>query len=92
MRQNHVWRTFGARLAHNAPCYPGGMKNRNSILLSLPDLADVLGLPKAWIKAEAEAGRIPHLKIGQRYRFNHDAVVHKLAERAAQQSEQGRSS
>lgn len=68
------------------------MKSRKTNLLSLPALADALALPKDWIKAEAEAGRIPHLKIGQRYRFNHEAVVRVLAERAAQQSDTGRSS
>jgi excisionase family DNA binding protein len=52
-------------------------------LLSLPALAKALNLPQAWIKAEADAGRIPHLRIGKRYRFNHDAVVRTLAVRAA---------
>ena len=52
-------------------------------LLSLPALAEALKLPKSWIKAEADAGRIPHLKIGKRYRFNCDAVIDTLAERAA---------
>jgi excisionase family DNA binding protein len=53
-------------------------------LLSLPALAEALKLPESWIKAEADAGRIPHLKIGKRYRFNRDAVIGALAERAAQ--------
>jgi excisionase family DNA binding protein len=60
------------------------MQNGNPQLLSLPALADVLKLPESWIKAEADAGRIPHLRIGDRYRFNRDAVVRALAERAAQ--------
>jgi hypothetical protein len=53
-------------------------------LLSLPTLAQALSLPESWIKAEADAGRIPHLRIGKRYRFNGIAVVSALAERAAQ--------
>ena len=59
------------------------MQDANSYLLSLPALAEALKLPQGWIKAEAEAGRLPHLKIGKRYRFNHDAVVRALAARAA---------
>jgi excisionase family DNA binding protein len=60
------------------------MKDRNPQLLSLPALADALKLPESWLKAEADAGRLPHLRIGKRYRFNRDAVLRALAERAAQ--------
>ena len=60
-----------------------GMENDSTELLSLPALAQALNLPGAWIKAEADAGRIPHLKIGKRYRFNREAVIRALAERAA---------
>jgi hypothetical protein len=47
-------------------------------------------LPTEWIKAEAEAGRIPHLRIGKRYRFNLEAVIGTLADRAARPAEEGR--
>jgi excisionase family DNA binding protein len=59
------------------------MNNTSSQLLSLPALAEVLKLPEDWIKAEADAGRIPHIKIGKRYRFNLNTVVGVLADRAA---------
>ncbi|QOV89368.1 helix-turn-helix domain-containing protein [Humisphaera borealis] len=59
------------------------MRNGNHQLLSLPALADALKLPKEWIKAEADAGRIPHLKVGDKYRFNRKKVVALLADRAA---------
>ncbi|MGE5611215.1 MAG: helix-turn-helix domain-containing protein [Bacillota bacterium] len=59
------------------------MENANSQLLSLPALAQVLNLPEAWIKTEADADRIPHLKIGKRYRFNREAVLAVLSQRAA---------
>jgi len=65
----------------------GGMNNGNQQLLSLPALAEVLKLPECWLKAEADAGRIPHLKIDKRYRFNRDTVVAVLARRAAQSGE-----
>ncbi len=60
------------------------MENGNPQLLSLPALAEALKLPERWIKAEADAGRIPHLRIGKRYRFNRESVVAVLAQRAAQ--------
>jgi excisionase family DNA binding protein len=60
------------------------MENGNPQLLSLPALAEALKLPESWIKAEADAGRIPHLRIGKRYRFNRETVVAVLAHRAAQ--------
>ncbi|HVT82804.1 MAG TPA: helix-turn-helix domain-containing protein [Phycisphaerae bacterium] len=52
-------------------------------LLSLPELADALKLPQGWIRAEADAGRIPNLRIGKRYRFNREAVVAALLARAS---------
>jgi excisionase family DNA binding protein len=59
------------------------MNTESNSLLSLPDLAASLRLPEGWLKAEADAGRIPHLRIGKRYRFNREAVLHTLATRAA---------
>lgn len=66
------------------------MENGKAQLLSLPALAEALKLPESWIKAEADAGRIPHLKIGKRYRFNRETVLAVLAQRAAQSGKGGR--
>jgi excisionase family DNA binding protein len=60
------------------------MQDQDAQLLSLPALAEVLKLPTRWIRAEADAGNIPHLKVGNRYRFNRNAVLEVLAKRAAQ--------
>lgn len=65
----------------------GRMQNDNPQLVSLPALAEALKLPERWIKAEADAGRIPHLRIGKRYRFNRKAVEAALAQRAGQSGE-----
>jgi excisionase family DNA binding protein len=65
------------------------MQDGNPQLLSLPALAEALKLPQSWIKAEADAGKLPHLKIGKRYCFNRDAVVRALAERAARSGKGG---
>ena len=46
-------------------------------------LAAALRLPALWLKAEADAGRIPCLRVGRRLLFNLDAVKATLAERAA---------
>ncbi len=64
------------------------MDNLNTQLLSLPALAEALRLPETWLKNEADAGRIPHLRIGKRYRFNREMVVAVLAQRAAQTGSQ----
>ncbi len=55
--------------------------------ISLARLTRLTGLPKPWLKAEAEAGRIPSLGIGQRRLFNFDAVMKALADCAAQNLE-----
>lgn len=55
-------------------------------LCTLHGLADRFrrfGLSKAWLKAEAEAGRIPSLRAGRRLLFDPEAVEAALLERAA---------
>lgn len=45
------------------------------------------GLSMAWLKAEAEAGRIPCLRAGRRLLFDPDAVEQELIERARRAQE-----
>jgi len=54
-------------------------------LCNLRGLAAELQLPREWLATEADAGRIPCLRIGRRRLFNVDAVRRALAERAAEQ-------
>jgi hypothetical protein len=55
------------------------MKHR---LLNLGQLALDLGLSREWLRIEAEAGRIPCLRVDDRLRFNLAAVEQALLERA----------
>ena len=55
---------------------------KHETFIPLQDLAHRLGLPVAWLKAEAEAGHIPSLLAGRRLVFNADAVEQALNERA----------
>ena len=59
-------------------------------LLPLNRLAALLRLPAAWLKAEADAGRLPVLVVGKRRLFNPVAVEEALAERAATSREVSR--
>ena len=52
--------------------------------IPLQRLAQRLGLPAAWLRAEAEAGRIPSLRAGRRLLFNPEAVEDALIERASE--------
>lgn len=52
-------------------------------LYNLFGLARELRLPVDWLRHETNAGRIPCLRIGNRYRFNIESVRKSLAERAA---------
>lgn len=47
------------------------------------------GLSAAWLRAEAEAGRIPCLRAGRRMLFDADAVEAVLIQRAAQEAAKG---
>ena len=52
-------------------------------VLSLGRMARRLGVTITWLRAEADAGRIPCLRAGTRYLFCPSAVANVLAERAA---------
>lgn len=55
-------------------------------LVRLHGLARALLLPAWWLKAEAEAGRIPSLKAGRSRLFSAQAVAEVLRDRAANPS------
>lgn len=48
--------------------------------------ARFLNVPARWLRAEALAGRLPHLRAGHRLLFHLPTVVRLLAERAAAQT------
>jgi hypothetical protein len=52
-------------------------------LLTLPRLAARLRLPRAWLRDEAVAGRLPCLRVGRKLLFDLSTVERVLAERAA---------
>lgn len=49
----------------------------------LLELAREVRLPAGWLKREADAGRIPHLRVGRTRLFDLDSVRRVLSERAA---------
>lgn len=61
------------------------MRNmETAILCNVQSLARRLGLPRRWLVAEAEAGRLPVLRVDGKLIFNIEAVRRVLAERAGQ--------
>ena len=48
-------------------------------------MARSLKVTATWLRAEADAGRVPCLKAGTRYLFLPDAVTAALAERAGRE-------
>lgn len=57
------------------------MPNAIAKYVPLHELAARLRLPKSWIKSEADAGRLPHIKAGRHIRFSFEAVEAALLER-----------
>ena len=51
-------------------------------ILSLSRAARRFCVTQAWLRAEAEAGRVPHLRAGTRYLFDNGALAEALAMRA----------
>lgn len=43
--------------------------------------AELLGVPKSWVLAEARADRIPHVRLGRYVRFEPDVLCEWWAER-----------
>ncbi len=58
-------------------------------LIDAVELADRLGLSAKWLRREASAGRIPHLRAGDRTLYNVDAVERELVRRASETVEVG---
>lgn len=70
----------------------GDRRERNQLMntkkfISLPELAERLGLSENWLKQSADAGEIPMLKTGTRRMFDPEAVERVLAERAGKSQE-----
>jgi len=55
---------------------------KSTSLVDIAQLAARLRLPIAWIKSEAQAGRLPHLKVGRQWLFEQAAIEAVLADRA----------
>ena len=50
-------------------------------LLTADEVAALLGVPKSWVYAETRAGRIPHVKLGPRYRrYRAEAIEQWVSE------------
>jgi Helix-turn-helix domain len=47
-------------------------------LLTLHQLAEHTGLPVAWLRREADAGRLPCIRAGRRRMFDLEAVLKAL--------------
>ena len=60
-----------------------------SELLSLSRMARRLGVIQQWLRDEADAGKVPCLKAGNRYLFNPEAVQEALSTKAAQTRQGG---
>ena len=58
-------------------------------LVNLNRLAIELNLPREWLRAEAQAGRLPCLRVGRKLLFNAVAVELVLGKRAADYQEPG---
>lgn len=54
-------------------------------LLTLSQMARVLGVSSSWLRTECERGALPHIKAGSTLLFNSEVVQRLLEARAAQE-------
>ena len=60
-------------------------------LLPAGPMARRLRVPVGWLKSEADAGRIPHVRAGRSYLFDAETVFDVLVERAKVSDSRGNS-
>ena len=60
--------------------------NTERKLLPARVIAHRLGVPMSWVKAEAEVGRLPSLRVGRTVLFDLDAVRETILRRAGEGS------
>lgn len=53
----------------------------NAKLLTLDQVSERTGLPVAWLRREADAGRLPHIRAGRSRMFDLETVHKALVER-----------
>ncbi len=58
-----------------------------SAFLPIAPAARLLGVPVKWLRREAEAGRVPHLRVGPRLLVHLGGVERTLLERAEESTE-----
>ncbi len=44
-------------------------------LLDAAEVAELLGVPETWVRAQAREGRMPHLRLGRYVRFDRAALL-----------------
>jgi excisionase family DNA binding protein len=54
-------------------------------LLTAAEIAERLNVPESWVRQEARADRMPHIRLGRYVRFDWPAVVVWLEEQRAGQ-------
>jgi excisionase family DNA binding protein len=59
------------------------MRHIPPTFVPIPDAAERLGVPLAWLKREAEAGRVPAVRAGRRWLVHLDRTREALARLAA---------
>jgi hypothetical protein len=64
------------------------MINNKSVLLPLNAMARRARVPTTWLRDEANAGKIAHLKAGSRILFDPQTVEQTLLERARQSAKE----
>jgi len=60
-----------------------------SDLLTLPRMARRIGVTQRWLRQQADAGKVPCLKAGNRYLFEPLAAQEALARQAARTRQGG---
>jgi excisionase family DNA binding protein len=58
--------------------------NRDSALLSAPQVAKLFDVPESWVRKQARLGTLPSIRLGHYVRFKAEEIQRFIADRAKQ--------
>ena len=51
------------------------------VLLTVPEVAELLGVERSWIQRAVKRGEIPHLRLGRYLRFRETSIAEWIRDR-----------
>jgi excisionase family DNA binding protein len=54
---------------------------QTEVLLTVPEVAELLGVNRSWVQRSVKRGEIPHLRLGRYLRFREESIMAWIVDR-----------